>query len=311
MLKKELTVGIILIFILSSLIPMVSSFENKINNATEYNDVYSFHVNISEPKYWYAIKMETNTTVNISIYNKKYLSTMINDTPTTRGIFGVQYAFDKDKNFLCIGSTTGYNFGPRDRYFQIDLGPINYSYYNFYNSSGVASRGSSFLEMSRLSGTWYFLFIWYSAEGYNDIYFNTSKPVNISTTQGTNTFFYQREDFYGKLNTGWSGGTIIFNGEKRINVENNLFARFKPFMPSDILFIKYINPMGYSKWLLQIGVNRFFSAIFEKAGPAGYWKEDIMNGMNGEWIFKANIFGVNKLYYPNIGLYGADVKLPD
>lgn len=310
--RKIITSGfIVLSFLISSIVPITSSYEISKNKIyVDYTDISSIHINITEPKYWYAIKMETNTTVNISIYNNYYLSTM-NDTSNVRGYFDYLYIFDKEQNFFMYGGTYGSYDIPGDRYFQIDFGSINYSHYNFGNSTGRTLKGTGLGNFSRRSGTWYFLFMGYSAEGYNDIYFNTSKPVNISTTQGTNTFFYQREDFHGKLNIGWNRGTILFNGEKRINVDNNLFAHFEPFTSSGISFTKYINPIGYSQWLFQIGVTGMLFPIFEKTSPGGYWNYDIKNEISGEWIFKTNIFGHNILNFPNILLFGADVKLPD
>ncbi len=46
-------------------------------------------------------------------------------------------------------------------------------------------------------------------------------------------------------------------------------------------------------------------------GIPWYGFRDIVNGNKGEWIFNTHITGDSWYSYPNVMLYGADVKLPE
>ena len=308
MLKKSLTNIILILFLMISLLPIVISGKSFSNRIVNVDNGVSFNVNLTSPSFWYAIKMKSNDWVNVTIDCKYYLSTS-NDTIKKRGFFILFCLVNEDNT---AGYRTGFfGTGPssEDKYFQINIGILNWSYYHFEDPPRFDSRVNGTARMSLSNQTWYFIFAGYIVEGYYDFWFNTSENVEISTTQGIETFFYQREDFYGNLNVGWGKGTVIINGVKKIKVNNLLFGYYASSPGTGFSYVEFEDPVGISKWGFHIYIrNRL---ILEKTYDGKPWDGSIQIGINGEWIFKTHMTGYERAASPNVALWGADVKLPE
>jgi hypothetical protein len=197
----------------------------------------------------------------------------------------------------------------KDFYFQFKFGRFNWSYYDINQDGGIASaKGHGRCTHHNLTGTHYFIYAAYSAECYYDFWFNTSEETTFSITQGNETFFYQREDFFGNINIGWEKGLFILSGKKEINVKNKLFAWFWPHGTTGFEFLNYRMPSGKYEWQYQ--VHKSFETQTSKGSE--YFDKNLFNGESGKWLFKTSVINLDKhACNPNILLFGADVLFPD
>ena len=272
----------------------VQSFNNSIDNTT------SFYKKISGQKFWLAIKATFSEPTNITI---EYI--YIDDSNNSKTNFFCDL-FHKEKSYFyrferwCWGSNI-------DKYYQIHLGPLDSSYY--HENSDIQWWGKKIVTWGfrNLTGTCYLTYIAYANDNIFNIWINATKNVTFSTTNGTDVFKLERHDFFGNINIGSENITFILNGEKEIEIKNSLFAWFTTGLnlKNGFEILKYRLPTGIYKKKSQVeflGISRVINES-EDFNKALWW------GPSGKWIFKVNM--LNRGYYPNIHLFGADIRLPE
>ena len=270
----------------------------------------SLHVNLSGSRFWYVIKTHFSNLTSVTQDFYFYISSK-NETINSRATFFCVCVVPYKEGGYGYGlwDTNAYPSN-KDFYFQFKFGRLNWSYYNInqdgHSSGGGEAHGKG--TYYNLTGTYYFIFAAYAAECYYDFWFNTSEETTFSITQGNETFFYQREDFFGTINIGWVKGLFILSGKKEINVKNKLFAWFWPHGTTGFEFLNYRMPSGTYEWQYQ--VHKSFETQSEKGSE--YFDKHLFNGESGKWIFKTSILNFDKYACdPNILLFGADVKFPE
>ena len=324
LIKNIPTIVIILLFIMAIFTPITFGYHKIISgsveqfsttlkdnmseiDATIYENSSSIHVNLSGPRFWYVIKTYFSNQSSVTLEYYDYITSK-NKTVNARA------------TFFCIipYKEGGYGYSLRlpnayctwnDFYIQLKFRRLNWGFYKINQDGDCAlSKGKGKATISKLKGTYYFIFAAYAAECYYDFWFNTSEETIFKITQGNETFFYQREDFIGSINTGWQKGFFILNGKKEINVKNNLFAWFWPHGTTGVEFLNYRTPSGNFEWQFQ--THKSFEVQSEK-GSENFDKH-LFNGEGGKWIFKTTIFNFDLFACdPNILLFGADIRLPD
>jgi hypothetical protein len=210
---------------------------------------------------------------------------------------------------------SGISSSDTDFYYQINLGNINknffYSkpkYYDWYTLIH-AKLGPSYNR----TGTEYHTFFSYNdcKESTMEIWVNTSHNISISTTHGTEVFFFEREDFYGNINMGSRRGTFILNGVKEIDINNTMFAWFRPDgEATGFEVLEYISPTGSNKRRTQIDIcGEAYNYDYNEVRK---FEEGLWWASKGKWIFKTTMLKIGlRKYYPTIFLFGADIKLPE
>jgi hypothetical protein len=310
--KKRNFVYLIILFIIlstqyASNIGFSQKFEKQKINVNSTNNTISFHGNISESKFWYAIKANFSNFTNVTIDSKIDLLSKNNST-------------NARASFLCCINTNpnkGYDYtlfvpsaypSDKDYYLQIHLGRFNWSFYHIDRNGPYAEFQSHGKEsLHNLSGIYYFIFAAYGVKCSLDFWINTTKETIFSSDYGKESFFYQREDFISNLNVGWKRGTIIINGEKEIDVDNLLFAWFIPHETTGLEMLRYSNNDNQTQWKFKGDISS--RPIFDYSSK--YFDRQLLGGLAGKWIFKTTMINRAKYsLYPNIYLFGADVRLP-
>jgi hypothetical protein len=322
--RNILAIGIIILFILLALAPITLGYNVKISETNEPSSIYfednrseidsniienvsSLHVNLTGPRFWYIIKTNFSNPTTVTNDVKRYITSR-NETVNARATFLCEINYEEGGYGYGLWSPNA-NPSRKDFYLQLKLGRINWSYYNI-NQDGdwSSSKGQGGSTYRNVTGTRYFIYAAYAAECYYDLWFNTSEETTFSITQGNETFFYQREDFFGNINIGWDKGLFILRGRKEINVKNKLFAWFRPHGTTGFEFLNYRTPSGGFEWQYQ--VHKSFETITEE-GSENFDKH-LFNGESGKWTFKTSILNFDKYSCgPNILLFGADVKFPE
>jgi hypothetical protein len=194
-----------------------------------------------------------------------------------------------------------------DNYYQIHLGPLNSSYY--HEESDVQWWGKKITTRGfcNLTGTCYLCFIGYATDNIFKIWINATKNVTFSTTNGTDVFKFERHDFFGNINIGSENFTFILNGKKEIQIKNSLFAWFTTGLnlKNGFEILKYRLPTGEYKQKFLVDHQGECKVINESDD----FEKALCWGSSGKWMFKVNI--LNQGYFPNIHLFGADIKLPE
>ena len=302
-----ITTGIALLITLP--INHVSSSTN-IEEFTEYT-IYpnSYHINISGQKYWLVLNTTFLVPTNYTIEYNRYI---FGDHKT------MEYFSDlwNAQNGQAYGlQRSGYYSSDADYYYQIDLGKINKSFYyskqkhHEWEHWEHARLGPSYNR----TGIYYHTFFSYCDCKLStmDIWINTSHNISLSMTQGTEVFFVDIEDFYGNINVGWRRGTFILNGIKEININNTLFAWFKPDERSTgFEVLEYTSPSGEHKRRTQVDIRgEPFNLNYSEVRD---FDEGLWWASKGKWTFKTTMMKIGfKKYYPTVYLFGADIKLPE
>jgi hypothetical protein len=306
LIKRLLIICIFFLLVVSSIGSLSVGYKlsEKINSIDNIN---SFHKEISGSKFWLAIKADFPEATNITIeYSYNYSS---NNSKTN---FFFDLFHGKNGGYFYGLKSWGYGYPNIDRYLQIHLGPLNWSYY--HNDSDIewwAEGGYLKWGFRNITGTYYLTYGAFTTEFTLNLWINASKNSTFSTTQGTEVFKFERNDFFGTFNIGWRRGTFILNGKKEIQINNSLFAWFDTSnFKNGFEILKYQSPTGDYKRLFQIDtrgehINYNFNETMD-------FKKGLWWGPSGKWTFKATMFnfGLNTLC-PNIHLFGADIKLPE
>ncbi len=288
--------------------PSISfSDDRTIIDNTIFKNGSSLHVNLTGPRFWYIIKTHFSNPTTVTTEFCSYISSK-NETVNARATFFCKIPYKEGKYGYGLYSPNAYP-SSKDFYFQLKFGRLNWSYFNInQNGDSAWGKGHGKAISRNLTGTYYFIYAAYSAECYYDFWFNTSEETTFSITSGNETFFYQREDFFGNLNIGWQKGLLILNGKKEINVKNKLFAWFWPHGTTGFEFLNYRMPSGRYEWQFQ--VHKSFETQSEKGSE--YFDKHLFNGERGKWIFKTSMLNFDKYACdPNILLFGADVRFPE
>jgi len=307
--RQLLLVGFTIIIMVVFIAPIVNVssariIKQEVDSVTVDNTT-SFHKKISGQKFWLAIKTTFSEHTILTIEYKSRVS--LNNSKTN---FFSYLFHGKETPFHTYGLGRWNQGSDIDKYFQIHIGRLNWSYYHSDPECiGWANPHHKWVIDSWILGeSCYFTFIFHAAETLLDVWINTTKNTTFITTQGTEVFKVEREDFFGNLNIGWKRGTIILNGEKEIHINNSLFAWFETAgLNTGFELLKYRLPTGEYESKFQIDKRGTTKIIKESEN----FLKNLQWGSSGKWTFMvtmANI-GIVKTY-PNIHLYGADIKLP-
>lgn len=312
-LRKTLLVGItigIAIWIIAPVNYVSSStrveVDEVIGSAITTN---SYRMNISGQKFWFSIKITFLVPTNITIEYNRYILC----DHKTRVYFS--RLWNSQNSYTYGMSRSGYYSSDADYYYQINLGEINRSFYHSKQKyyEWETRRHTKLGPSYNRTGTHYHTFFSYSdcKESTMEIWINTSHNISISTTQGTEVFFFDREDFYGNINMGCRRGTFILNGVKEIDINDSMFAWFKPDgEATGFEVLEYKSPTGDHKRRTQVDIrgepfNLNHSEVWD-------FNEGLWWASKGKWTFKTTMMKIGlEKFYPTVFLFGADIKLPE
>jgi hypothetical protein len=320
---KCLAVGIILLFIGVAVAPSINTSVVKASNDNDlvevttqacgiqgYGNRTSFHTNISGSKYWISIKVTFSGYANITV--ETYSNYTCNGS-RINFFFDLYNPIYYDGYFYEIRRLSmGVN---PEYYFKAQLGDWNWSWHHENQVGDFWGKEHEIVKIGCYNISPYLItFVSYTTNRDMDIWVNTSSDSNISysTSSGTDVFAYDRYDFSGTVNIGSKRGTLIINGQKDIQINNQLFAWFDTGLVSTgFEILKYKSPTGMYNWKYYIDKKGEHTHVNE-SGNFGDFVKNLWWGTNGTWNFKVNMLNIGiKPYCPNIFLLGADIKLPE
>ena len=275
----------------------------------------SMYIHSDEPCFWHVIKAHFSSPTNVTI-KQKHTQKFSNDNEHISVVFNSCLNYNP-KTKLC-GSGIAFSWEKSDlnKYLQVDVGLFNFTYEDQSSYSSqypIKTNSTSFYTDE--SGTMYYIFMGYAVEGDYTYWFNTSKPAEIlATAEGYDTFFYHREDFHGKINFGNEKTTCILDGTLKMNIGNNLFCWF--YQPTSYVPDEIYN--GFGKTSLSLGEWEFvkitqtlFPSLTAELVTPGYPFNDFFYNLpGGDYIFKTSCLFKSNYNYPDVQLFGADIKLP-
>lgn len=313
MLRKTLYIGITLgiaIWIIFPVNFVSSSTRIEVDKAIGNETITDlFHTNFSGQKFWFSIKMTCLVPTNMTIEYSKYI---LSDYKTIEYHSRLMHG----QNYYSYGlGHSGSHSSDVNYYCQIDIGRFNWSVYNdnqkYYEDE---HRSHTLIGPSiNKTGTHYFTFFSYCdcKESTMDIWINSSHDISISTTQGKDVFFFNRDDFYGNLNMGCKRGTFILNGVKDIDIKETMFAWFNPDgKATGFEILEYESPTGDNRRRFQLDIrgeplNINHTEIYN-------FDKDLWWASKGKWTFKTTMMKIGLMkHYPTVYLFGADIKLPE
>lgn len=182
--------------------------KEEINNTTSFTTSFSIIGNNS----WIVKKISLNETTEINI--SSYFYTNAENKPNFFAWYLINNKTEQIFHFLDIslGVTVG------DVHFQ--SGNVNESYegHTFEGSSETWAYWVSDLKY----GEWYLVV--QSTENFS-VNVSFSKEIKIlNEEKGEGVFAYKTTDFYADANIGISGINTVYNGEVKINIENNILC---------------------------------------------------------------------------------------
>ncbi len=279
---------------------------NQENNFVGVDNNSSFHTSISGQKFWLIVKTTLSDPYTvISTSHKCHYSS--NNSKTNFIMRNYQGEYEEESTYYSNELIRWFNGSNVDRYFQIGFGRFYWGRYH-YDTDFInwGNNGHTFITDS--GDTHYFTFIIYTNEAHLDVWINTTQNATFSTTSGTDVFKVEREDFIGNLNIGRKRRTIILNGEKEIQINNTMFAWFETAgLSNGFELLEYQTPTGKSEYKYQVDKQGNTEIINQSED----FRTNLFLGTNGKWKFNVKMMniGLEKLY-PNIHLYGADIKFP-
>ena len=344
--KKPVAGGLILIFLISSLIPMVSSYESEENRTIYVDDSggtdciringttvnpdhpmieevltegegaytikndgsnFSFHgVTSGENANWYVLKFQTSTQVKINELTVKY-TYRSEDYP---GVDWWGYAITNLTWTRWHAYTLEY-LNESERFFHFQSGPFNFTYNHLDTLNNKNhSCTANWRDFGNPAGTWYLIcYDGPSVQSKIEVYFNITGNVEfLSTTEGNSTTVLLPEDFLGNANVKIGTKLVgVLNGKKTINVNHTFLCLHYSFSSWGFERLRYTSPSGMSG-----NLNCFF---WDKSRYRLPDTLDYIVGEAGTWHFTLDALLVGGIFnnWPpayGISLLYADIMLP-
>jgi len=350
--RKKLVIGIIILFVGASVVPNVSSNTMKVNNELydgkkpsveslnvleeayciqRNGDNVTFHGNTSKPdSSWYVVRFSSDESISI-----KDMNLLVNQS-NAEGF--------KSAGWTCILTnfeTISYHIGMYtsafiggEWYLQVDIGPIDFVSDNLINTIEFSVNSSvSQYPFTISSGDWYL--IWYATPGIGrfEISMDMSSEGDIvffTPTEGSSTFYYESQQFLGKIvfrknklnlipmllaaigvveEPVWRSRSFIQKGQASIDVNDTFIGHFVNTMGYylDRTKLQCITPHND---VLELAYTILMGKVKHKEGDFDYW--DCIIGGDGTWQLNANQIALGgKWSPPYVCFIGADLKLPD
>jgi len=265
-------------------------FTNNQNMIVETGDNFSFNFTSSSKEYdWMVIKFYSSSSFKLKELN-----------------FSGEAVFNKGRGeimefiFTNFNETYHWNLGsqyvsPWDSFIHIGIGKINYTrnHLKYYNSTEPTPFWMKWYDINATFGKGYWYFIGYVAPSDNaslNLHLEGIGNLEIKgVAEGNSTYLCGMEDFLGTINV-WNRMVLLtLNGEKKVNIENNLFvAHFEPCAGAGFIKLEYVSPQKerYSVFYRITGIWDIF-VYFKK--DFDIWTPFMKKG-TGEWTIKFSAF---------------------
>jgi hypothetical protein len=339
--RKGLAVGIILLFIGTSVLPVtaqVIDLQEKYQVMTNGSN-YSFHGNASSNSNWYVVKFSSDKPM---ILGDCCINVFVIQNRTQR------HSGQGYRILLTNFQTAAYNDGglwhsasSSDFYLQVDTGPLNFTINRLDNfTTNGLGLGNLFPypEDTRTlsSGDWYLIIytnhdgtvmVWPPTgeifKGKIEVFINLSSEGNVTfftPTEGHSYIYYESQDFHGVIvhkrpklllpyflkQVDLRSRSIVLDGKAQFVVNHTFIGHFLPTFGRtfDHDTFHVITPQGNE---LKLNFIYVWNRIIASQGDFDYW--DCIVGGNGTWNLDVDQIGFGKT--PFVCFMGADILLPD
>jgi hypothetical protein len=297
--KKCLTVGIILLFIGTAIAPLnvqSANYAYPLNSNTHSvrENGTDFTVNISGQSFWMVIKMTFSQRANITFEHNGFFSY----NQSKIGYFIETYSqgdFQNYINFLDI------HCGWSDPEVYCHIGSLNWSFAHDNNQDFPDYGHEHFYgNIQGAIGSWYLIFISYATNRTLSVHIHANMSGSIAVERGDTVFALDRDNFLGGINIGWRRGVCIVNTQKILEIKHLFLGWFGVISRTGFYLLSYQMPNGTSQRLFGLDfLGHNINFTMPVLGPSGTWR------------FHATMMNIALLkFYPRVYLAGADIILP-
>lgn len=262
----------------------------------------SFHGNTSgNNKNWYVIKFFSSSTIYVE---ELYVKILYKYEQSRESVHGFVLTNLTKSHYFWIHSIDVFN--ESDRFFHINIGPLNYTFDDLTRENGSTGGIAWFWNITLSPGTWYLICLaGETVECEIEVWINTTGKVEfLGTTEGSNTFLWPSEEFMGNLNVKFPYMAGVVNGRKMCRINNTFVGfLFPSFLGLGIVRFQYTDPAGDIKKTIYIQVGNLAGDI----GNFDPW--ECIIGKGGIWKFRLDMLAMGKPLI-SCSMFAADVKLP-